>query len=130
LILDREKTVATEKQRWMRRFDTSGDIPVEIPLDQKEASIKILERGCNIEFTAVRFVDAETQAPLTNHPEWWTLSFESFGAFNELSESLCRTAAEIGRRNPPPLSNSICASYPKWLSQFAPEAKLLHPAAT
>ena len=130
LFLDRSKVVATEKQRWMRRFDTSGKDTLELLLDKKERSANVPERGCNLEFTAIRFVDAETHAPIEDQPEWFTLSFEAFGIFESLPENLCRTAAEIVRRNPPPASNSIRASYPKWLSQFAPESLLLHSAST
>ena len=129
LILDTTKTITTEKQRWLRKFDTSSDRAVEVPLDQKENSVgELPARGCNIEFTQVRFLDFETSEALPDTTTWWTLSFESFGSMETVADSLRMTAHEMALRNPPEFAKALRASYPSWLSQYGPESALLHAA--
>lgn len=127
LLLDTDKTVSTEKQRWLRKFDTTGKKTIELRVDNKEISLETPERGCSVEFTRVRFVDFETHEALPDSEIWWTLSFESFGNLGNISESLLKTVAEMARRNPPPLEKSYRSSYPAWLNQHAPEKLLLQP---
>lgn len=119
LSLDMTKTVTTEKQRWLRKFDTRSGQAIEIKLDERESPVgKMPEKGCGIELTKVRFLDHETHEAL--HDEiWWTLSFESFGKLEDVKESLRITAETLSRRNPPAFDKNCHASYPEWLSQHA-----------
>jgi len=129
LVLDTTKTVTLEKQRWLRKFDTSGRKPIEVPLDIKESYLdRIPERGCSIEFTQIRFLDFKTLDQLPESQTWWTLSFESFGSIADVNESLSMVAAEMALRNPPPFDQSCRASYPTFLSLHAPEARALQTA--
>ena len=125
LVLDTTKTISTEKQRWLRRFDTTGDAPIELRVNEKEVSQHMPEKGCSIEFTRVRFIDLETHEPLPDQEVWWTLSFESFGSLDSISESLLITIEEMVRRNPPAFEKSLRASYPAWLIKHAPKPLLL-----
>jgi len=124
LILDMSKTVTTEKRRWIRKFDTTGDTPVEIKLNEKEAPVdrdSFPRRGCSVEFTEIRFLNHETKELIPDSKGWWTLSFESFGKIDSVQASLCKAAALMASRNPPAFDTSYLASYPSFLSQHAPQ---------
>lgn len=127
LELDLSKTITTEKRRWMRKFDTTGDAPIEFRLNEKEAPIELNSypaRGCSFELTEVRFMDSSTKEVLPNSQDWWTLSFESWGHLDSIKTSLCQVAAVMASRKPPAFDASYQASYPSFLSQHAPEALL------
>jgi hypothetical protein len=106
-------TIAVEKQRWLRKFDTSGAEPVEVPLGENESPAEkdraLPGRGCNVELTRITVGGAE----------WWTLGFESFGALATVEDSLRATGAVVAARRPPPLGDPLQASYPAWLAQLA-----------
>lgn len=127
LTLDLSKTVTTEKRRWMRKFDTTGDKPVEIELNEKELPAdrdSLPSRGCGIELTEIRFLDHETKEVIPESKGWWTLSLESFGKLDSIEGSLCQVAELMASRKPPNFDNSHRASYPSFLSKHAPQSAL------
>ncbi len=124
LSLDTAKTVTTMKRRWLRKFDTTGDSPEAIPLDEKELPVKansLPAQGCGIELTEVRFLDSKTLEVIPGTRGWWTLSLESWGKIDSLHKSLCLVAQLMSERNPPPFDTEFSASYPRFLSLQAPQ---------
>jgi hypothetical protein len=113
-----ETSVATEKQRWLRKFDTTGPNLSEIELDTDEPPHPKPDEtgrrpplpaiGCNVELTCVSIAN-ET---------WWTFGFESFGPLETLENSIRRAAKELVARRVPMLADGIVASYPLWLQFF------------
>jgi len=100
-------TVRTDKRRWVRKFSTDGQVPVEVALDGSERPVtgSPPARGCNVELTEVRIGSV-----------WWTLGFESFGSIDTVEADLGTVAALIAReRRPPSLDGWKLASYPRWL---------------
>jgi hypothetical protein len=113
LDLGSRPRIPTEKQRWLRKFDTAGPTPEEIPLDDAERPVggrPLPERGCNVELTRVG---------LPAGIVWWTLGFEAFGRLATLQADLAAAAAALAGRRPPPLPGGILASYPAWLDRHA-----------
>lgn len=107
-----QDVVSTEKLRWLRKFDTGGDTPAEVPLGSDEKPVDkdrpLPERGCNVELTRVTCAGKV----------WWTLGFESFGALQDVENSLRATATLLGTRRPPVLGDdALRASYPAWLAR-------------
>ena len=103
-------TVAAEKQRWLRKFDTSGS-GKEIALGRDEQPLGkrgLPKAGCNVEWTRVT---------LDGGVVWWTLGFEAFGPIDTLERSIRLTAKQLASRHPPPLRGGIPASYPTWLKR-------------
>jgi hypothetical protein len=115
LALPSNSTISTEKQRWLRKFDTTGALPKEIPLDVKEQPLDqgpLPARGCNIELTQVRLPDGEL---------WWTLGFEAFGTIQTVERDLRAAATILAARQPPELTGGMLASYPAWLTEHIGE---------
>jgi hypothetical protein len=98
------------KARWLRTFDTTGETPVEIPLDPEEKrknGAAIPGAGCNVEWTVID----------TKHEPWWTLGLEAFGGLGDVSTSLHRVVDLLTARRPPAFpAGALAASYPKWLA--------------
>jgi len=111
LELNAHSTVATEKRRWLRKFDTAGPSPQEIPLTAEEAPIDqrpLPTLGCNVELT---------QVTLPNRDIWWTFGFEAFGTLRTVENDLRAAATVLAARRPPGLGEGLLASYPTWLRE-------------
>jgi hypothetical protein len=111
LKIDSLSVVTVRKRRWLRKFDTVSEVPVEIALDANEQPIKerrLPQEGCNVELTRLDFPHLD---------EWWTLGFEAFGTFERVRHSLRSAAQTIITRRPPEPPDAILASYPKWLAE-------------
>jgi hypothetical protein len=114
--LDRARTIMVGKTRWLRRFATSGDEPLELPLGRDETPLDppldrdISIRGCNVELTEVRLDDGQV---------WWTFCIEAYGDLGTVVEDMRATTGLLSRRGPvPDLSTGSCVSYPGWLAQL------------
>src|ERR1017187_8316049 len=62
LELGRNAIVAIDKKRWLRKFDTRGTMPVEIPLNASEKPLGdqgLPDDGCNAELTQLRLGNAD-----------------------------------------------------------------------
>jgi hypothetical protein len=106
------ETVAIEKQRWLRKFDTTLEVPFEIQLDASEKPAGNEELplfGCNVEFTSLR---------LPNRAQWWTLGFESFGTIERVERDLRAVARLFASRGAPLVDNRLTLGYPKWLAEY------------
>ncbi len=111
LAFDRSELVATDKLRWIRKFDTETARPVEVPIGPDESVLpthSTPKRGCQLELTRIT-VEGAT---------WWSLGFESFGSVATVERDLRETAALVAKRNPPSLGAGMCASYPAWLERL------------
>ena len=105
--------IVIEKERRLRKFDTTGAKPIEIQLipDSTEKPIDgraLPSQGCNVEFTSIR-VQPDRQA-------WWTFGFEAFGPLSTVKHSLNNVARMLAERLPPALTDGILESYPTWLT--------------
>jgi hypothetical protein len=112
LKIDTPSLIAVRKHRWLRKFDTASEMPVEIPLDTSEQPItehRLPQEGCNVELTRLDFPRGD---------EWWTLGFEAFGAFERVRRSLHSVVQIVSTRQPPELHDAILASYPRWLAEY------------
>ena len=115
LELASDLTVAVEKRRWVRKFDGTGPLPQEIPLNDEEGPIDkgpLPALGCNVELTRVQ---------LPNGAVWWTLGFEAFGTIRTVENELQAVASAMAARQPPGLGQGRLASYPAWLKECALE---------
>jgi hypothetical protein len=110
------RRVVTVKLRRLRKLDTTGQMPVEVPLGRDEQPLdsgtKPPPIGCNVELTRVR-VEGGT---------WWTLGFEAFGDLATVRASLVATADLFAARRPPALGGGRAMSYPAWLAALAANA--------
>jgi hypothetical protein len=108
-------TVPTKKIRWLRKFDTGGGEPTEIPVGEAEApkDRRALPRlGCNVELTRVEVAGEQV---------WWTLGFEAFGELASVERSLRSTLFVMAARRPPSLGSGELLNYPAWLSKYVPQ---------
>jgi hypothetical protein len=115
LQLDPDTTIAIDKRRWLRKFDTTRHSPQEVPLsgNEKPADGRPLPGlGCNVELTQVKPPSGEV---------WWTLCLEAFGTFGTVVKDLRAAAAVLAARTPPPLDGGLIASYPTWLGALLRE---------
>lgn len=113
LSIERQPLLSIKKQRWLRKFDTQGSMPVEIELDSAEHpkdKRALPPNGCNVEFTKV------TVQPTKQ--EWWTFGFEAFGSLSNIKNSLDASACVLSLRSPPPLTGGVLMSYPRWLTEI------------
>ncbi len=109
-FLEMTNSVSVTKTRWLRTFDTSKRVRVEVPLDSNEKpqfGHSLPVQGCNVELTEVQ---------LPNRSElWWTLGFEAFGDLDHVSTNLTR----VMRPEAPVLAGIVSSaaflSYPGWL---------------
>jgi hypothetical protein len=99
LVLDSSRLVTIAKTRWLRKFDTSENRPVESRDDS-------LADGCGVELTKI---------DLAGGVEWWTFGFEAFGPLDRVGASLRRTAELLAGQGAPDLEMELTASYPEWL---------------
>jgi len=111
LSLDSHETIAIEKRRWLRKFDTAAGSPREMELDVTEKPARgepFPESSCNVEFTVISLV---------GHSSWWTLGFESFGGLARVAQGLKAVAEVLASRDPPPMQKGLQVSYPEWLAK-------------
>ena len=111
LKFDQEAAVRIQKRRWLRQFDASTAVPMEMDLREDESSMDGRERpaeGCQVEFTVATLA--------ASGESWWTFAFESFGTLRRIETTLHAVVAVLARRDPPGLTNGILASYPAWLA--------------
>jgi len=116
LDLQKYRTIAVEKTRWIRKFDTYSVEPVELNLNELEQGVdhegQVNDRpgpteGCIVELTKVT-IDGD---------RWWTLGFEAFGTLKRVSSSLKSVATLLASRQAPQMKSSSIASYPAWLCE-------------
>jgi hypothetical protein len=103
------ETIAIEKTRWLRKFDTSNPEPVEIQLGEDEQPLRqksLPAEGCNVEVTEIE----------ARGCRWFSLGLEAFGQFENVDASIRRTAKVLASRNPPEMPGLFAASYPQWIS--------------
>jgi hypothetical protein len=115
LQLPARQTVATEKRRWLRKFDGAASGLREMALDPRESPLDdrpLPALGCNVELTRVA---------LPSGTIWWTLGFEAFGPVRTLERDLRGAAAALAARRPPLFAQGLLASYPAWLREHAQE---------
>lgn len=114
LQIDLVATISTEKQRWLRTFDTSITPPLEIPLDYDEQPLEghvLPVLGCNVELVKVRL--------RPNGDTWWTYALEAFGTLKTVEDSVRAVAAMLAARPAPSLGDALLANYPTWISTCA-----------
>jgi uncharacterized protein YndB with AHSA1/START domain len=107
-------SVVTNKQRWLRKYDTGGSIIREIPLgkDEKPATGEPLpDDGCNVELTEVWVEDPSRV--------WTTLGFEAFGSLERIEASLAAAVHRLGSKPLPDVGPGSELSYPQWLATQA-----------
>lgn len=102
--------VTLTKTRWLRQFDTSENVRLEIPFDADEkpkTGSALRPLGCNIELTEVR-------GPSPTDI-WWTLGFEAFDGLDAAPVSLLRTILPEETILAEIVSSGEFLSYPGWL---------------
>jgi len=103
--------VTVTKTRWLRQFDTSVPLRVEIPLDSNEKpkfGHVMPVQGCNVELTEVR-------GPHRSDV-WWTLGFEAFGDLDAAPINLTRVVLPESSVLAGIVAFGALLSYPGWLS--------------
>jgi hypothetical protein len=116
LVIDEKLLVPITKTRWLRKFDTAGRDPLEIPLNDKEEPIDERRRGvglpalgCHVEVTRVATPKGDT---------WWTFGLEAFGDLQTVEGDLCAVVNSLTARRLPPVSGGLALSYPAWLRDY------------
>jgi hypothetical protein len=114
--LGQARRCKVSKTRWLRKFDTSGHPPVEVPLGLDEMPLDLPHglgmpvRGCNVELTEVRLDDGRV---------WWTFSMEAYGDLGTVTKDVRSTLDILYKRGPSPdISSGSFFSYPMWLAQL------------
>lgn len=108
LKLTGEMTIT--KTRWLRKFDTSKPVRVEIPLDaneQPKSGYSLPVQGCNVELTEVSIPGRSDV--------WWTLGFEAFGDLDTVPINLTRVMLPERSVLASMVSSGAFLSYPGWL---------------
>jgi hypothetical protein len=115
LQIDGLRTVATQKTRWLRKYDATRSVISEIELDQRElpARTALPSQGCNVEIASIA---------VDNLSKWWTLGCEAFGPFERIERIIRQTLDHLGPMNVP-LLRGLELSYPAWLSRFATQPR-------
>jgi hypothetical protein len=117
LELKTDWTVDVDKQRWLRKFDTTGRCPQEVRLNSDEDPLDdnpLPALGCNVELTKVSVSGAI----------WWTLGFEAFGTLATVENDLRAVATVLAARKPlPEFERGLMESYPTWLSKHAEQCR-------
>ena len=109
-FLDATNAVAVTKTRWLRTFDTSKSVRVEIPLNSNEKpqfGYSLPAQGCNAELTEVQLPNRSEQ--------WWTLGFEAFGDLDKVSMNLARVLRPEAAVLAGLVPSGASLSYPGWL---------------
>jgi hypothetical protein len=116
LDMTRTEKCELHKIRWLRKFDTSGAYPVEIPLGPDEKPVDgsmnnlLPTRGCNVEMTEIRVSKGE---------KWFSFCFEAFGDRRTIADDLRAVATELNDRGAfPDFQSGICLNYPRWISTY------------
>jgi hypothetical protein len=97
--LGQARTCRVSKTRWLRKFATSGNAPVEVSMGRDEIPLghppgrDIPVRGCNVELTEVRLEDGRV---------WWTFCTEAYGDLGAVANDLHSTSGLLARRDPVP----------------------------
>jgi hypothetical protein len=117
LILDEKLLVPISKVRWLRKLETAGVDPVEIPLNDREQPIDEQRRGaglptlgCHVELTKVTNANGDV---------WWTFGLEAFGHLKTIEDDLVATVQLMVARGLPSLDNGLALNYPAWLRDYA-----------
>jgi len=114
-LLENPPTVAIQKRRWLRKFDTAATPVREIALDESELpsrGVAVLPaEGCNLELTQLSLE--------MNRPKWWTLGFEAFGSLDSLRQNLVRAVEHVTESPAPEGAAALELSYPAWLALCA-----------
>jgi len=108
--------IATNKTRWVRKFDTSNDLVTEIELNEDEAPkndpTTLPEHGCNIELTKV-LVEPDLQV-------WWTFGCEAFGpSLAAVEQNIGLFLDKVLAKNSPSIDGGTEASYAAWMSTMS-----------
>ena len=110
LVIDERLLVPINKVRWLRKIDTSGIDPVEIPLDLHEQPVDERRRGaglptlgCHVELT---------EATNASGDVWWTFGLEAFGNLKTIEDDLVATATLMVSRGLPSVANGLPLNYP------------------
>jgi hypothetical protein len=102
--------VAVTKTRWLRKFDASKYVRLEIPLGANEKPApghSLPVQGCNIELTEIE---------MAGHAgRWWTLGFEAFGDLDSVSTNLTLTVLPEKPLLLRIIGSGAFLSYPAWL---------------
>jgi hypothetical protein len=121
LDIARTEKYELQKTRWLRKFDTGGAYPVEIPLgpDEKPVDESIENAwpilGCNVEMTEIRVSKGE---------KWFSFCFEAFGDRKTIADDLRAVVITINSRGAfPDLRSGICLNYPRWISTYVVRGK-------
>lgn len=117
LKFNRSESVATRKERRLRKYGWSGEVLSEIALgpDERPIASSLPDQGCNVEFTRV--------ASDMSDEVWWTLGYEAFGTLGAV-ETILRTCIALTVNNPiPRCAEATSASYPEWLSRLPHAAR-------
>ncbi len=103
LVSDEDTWIPVSKQRYLRLFSLEHGTPEELAPRSRN-----LERGCQVELGSIT-LDGNRQA--------WSLSFEAFGAADEVLD-LVDPVVELFAADPPPvaLRQEHSMSYPVWLA--------------
>lgn len=98
--------VSIQKSRFLRRFRVTDD-----EIDEVGAESTALLEGCNVELTGIDLEHSER--------EWWSLSFEAYGAPQRVVENLEAVVNWFAERDRPPASFGVDDSfaYPAWLER-------------
>jgi hypothetical protein len=108
--LNLKDEVAIAKKRWLRQFDTSKTVRVELPLDANEkpsTGYSLPAQGCNAKLTEVQI--------LSRSGVWWTLGFEAFGNLDTVPISLTRVLQPEKLALTSIVASGAFLSYPAWL---------------
>lgn len=118
LRLDHFATVRVTKRRRLRKFDTSGRVIAELPLDaheQPRGGHPLPDHGCQVELVAIsRGEDGEP---------WTSLAFEAFGPLPTVEDSLRRTLASLPPPPPGMFDHARAMGYPAWLEVTGGETR-------
>ena len=105
-----------DKRRWLRKFDTGGDDPREIPLGKDERPIDAKDaaclpsRGCNVELTEILLYDGKER--------WSSMCFEAFGDDRTVSSDLQTVAGVLSQKGSmPDIQGGEHLNYPQWLAK-------------
>ena len=104
------------KTRWLRKFDTGGAYPVEIPLGPDERPLDrsmndlLPKLGCNVEMSEI---------VVSKDKKWFSFCLEAFGDRRTLAGSLRAVVIELNDRGAfPDLRSGICLNYPRWILTY------------
>ena len=102
--------LAITKTRWLRKFDTSKYVRLEILLGANEkpkTGYPLPVQGCDVELTEIE---------MAGHAgRWWTLGFEAFGDLDSVPTNLTLTVLPEKPFLLRIIGSGAFLSYPAWL---------------